>query len=262
MEGRHRLDQTVALFSQGRDAWNAWAEDRRAARNALEAEGLWIPKRDWFGHNKLRYAEARLWMESAAADFSGVYFLAGSEKAREERKEAEGGKPPAEPSPLEPRPANFEGFVFPGDVRFDGAIFLDGSSFDGATFWGDAWFKKATFQGSASFKSANFNGGAVFDRASFWGDALFRSAEFTGHAWFDSVRFYRTASFYSVTAKHGFALLGARFKRKVPDFLSAKFAEPVMFDNIRLEPGSSPADRSAPPSAACFSGSPATWIMP
>ena len=85
-------DQTVALFSQGRDAWNAWAEDRLAARKVLEAEGLWLPKRDWFGHNKIKYAEARLWMESAAADFSGVYFLAASEKAREDRKEAEGAE--------------------------------------------------------------------------------------------------------------------------------------------------------------------------
>ena len=80
----------------------------------------------------------------------------------------------------------------------------------------------------------------MFDRSTFRGDAWFRSAEFTGHAWFDSVRFRRAASFYSVTAEHGFALLGARFKRKVPDFLSAKFAEPVMFDNVRLETGVEP----------------------
>jgi hypothetical protein len=233
-------DQTAELFSQGRDAWNAWAEDRRAARKVLEAEGLWIPKRDWFGHNKIKYAEARLWMESAAADFSGVYFLAASEKAWDERKEAEGGKPPAEPNPLQPRPANFEGFVFPGDVRFDGATFLGASAFDGATFCGDAWFKNVSFMGAAFFKSANFKGGAVFDRSRFRGDAWFRSASFTGHAWFDSVRFHRAASFYSVTAEHGFALIGARFKSKVPDFLSAKFAEPVMFDNIRLETGVEP----------------------
>ena len=173
-------DQTVALFSQGRDAWNAWAEDRLAARKVLEAEGLWLPKRDWFGHNKIKYAEARLWMESAAADFSGVYFLGAGEKAREEPKEAEGGKPPAEPNPLEPRPANFEGFVFPGDVRFDGATFLGASAFDGATFWGDAWFKNVSFRGAAFFKSANFKGGAVFDRSRFRGDAWFRSAELHG----------------------------------------------------------------------------------
>ena len=67
-------DQTIALFSQGRDAWNAWAEDRLAARKVLEAEGLWLHKRDWFGHNKIKYAEARLWMESPPPTSRGFTF--------------------------------------------------------------------------------------------------------------------------------------------------------------------------------------------
>ena len=34
-------DQTVALFLEGREAWNAWAEARLAERKAMEADGRW-----------------------------------------------------------------------------------------------------------------------------------------------------------------------------------------------------------------------------
>jgi Pentapeptide repeats (9 copies) len=232
--------QTIALFVQGRDAWNAWANERLAERKVLEEKGRWLPKRDWFDHNKLKYEEARQWMESAAADFSGCRFLGSNEKAREENKESESAGQLGSIDPLEPRPAHFDAFIFPGKVQFDNATFYGDASFQGAIFEGDAWFKEAKFKGDAWFKSANFNGGAVFDRATFEGDAWFRSAAFTGHAWFDSVRFHRVASFYSVKAKHGFALLGASFKRRVPDFISSKFEEPILLDNIRLETGVEP----------------------
>ena len=179
-------------------------------------------------------------MEAAAADFTRGRFLGSKEKAAEPEKAGGTGARPVEIDPLEPRPADFDGFIFPGKVQFDKATFYGDASFQGATFEGDAWFRDATFKGDAWFKSANFNGGAVFDHAVFKGEASFRSAAFTGHAWFDSVCFHGAASFYTVTAKHGFALLRTRFKRRVPDFLSAKFDEPVMFDNIRLEGGVEP----------------------
>jgi hypothetical protein len=232
--------QTIELFVRGRDAWNDWANKQLTEREALKKKGLWLPKRDWFDHNKLKYEEARQWMESAAADFSGCRFVGSKEKAKEEKKVSESAGQPVNTDPLEPRPADFDGFIFPGKVKFDKATFYGDASFQGATFEGDAWFKEATFKGDAWFKSANFNGGAVFDHATFQGDAWFRSAAFTGHVWFDSTRFHRVASFYTVTAKHGFALLRACFKRRVPDFLSAKFDEPIMFDNIRLEAGIEP----------------------
>ena len=231
---------TIARFILGRDAWNAWATEQLAERKVLEDKGLWIPKRDWFDHNKFKYEEARLWMEFAAADFSGCRFVGSKEKAKEEKKVSESAGQPVNTDPLEPRPADFDGFIFPGKVQFDKATFYGDASFQGATFEGDAWFKEATFKGDAWFKSANFNGGAVFDRATFKGEASFRSAAFTGHTWFDSVCFHSVASFYTVTAKHGFALLGACFKHRVPDFLSAKFDEPIMFDSIRLEAGVEP----------------------
>ena len=34
-------DETIALFLQGREAWNAWAEAMLAERKALEEAGEW-----------------------------------------------------------------------------------------------------------------------------------------------------------------------------------------------------------------------------
>jgi hypothetical protein len=34
-------DETIALFLQGKEAWNAWAGAMLAERKAMEAEGRW-----------------------------------------------------------------------------------------------------------------------------------------------------------------------------------------------------------------------------
>jgi hypothetical protein len=40
-------DETVAPFLQGREAWNAWAEQMLAERRALEAAGTWKSRREY-----------------------------------------------------------------------------------------------------------------------------------------------------------------------------------------------------------------------
>ncbi len=42
-------DGTVALFLQGREAWNAWAEKMLAERKALEEAGRWSAEKDFKG---------------------------------------------------------------------------------------------------------------------------------------------------------------------------------------------------------------------
>jgi len=69
---------------------------------------------------------------------------------------------------------------------------------------------------------------------------LFGSATFSGDAWFASARFKRGAFFESIRAKRAFSLIGARFRGYVPDFLSAKFEDEVLLDNVRLATGVEP----------------------
>ncbi len=139
------------------------------------------------------------------------------------------------------RDALFDGTPFGGPAGFDRTTFKNHARFRGTTFNGPAQFHSATFQRYAQFDSATFSGNAWFESATFNGDARFDSATFTGNARFVSVHFFRKADFNSIKSHGAFSLIGAQFQRRVPDFLSAKFAEPVLLDNLRLskdvEPG-------------------------
>ena len=147
--------------------------------------------------------------------------------------------------------ATFESATFSGRARFESATFTGPASFESATFTGNANFKSATFNGNARFESATFTGPASFDSATFSGDASFKSttfsgnarfesATFTGNARFESARFRSEANFIAINSQRAFRLIDARFQWRVPDFLSAKFAEPVLLDNVQLAAGIEP----------------------
>jgi hypothetical protein len=100
-------DETVALFLQGKEVWNAWAEKMLAERKAMEADGRWAAERrpGWAAERRYPWSkpepkneETRAWMEAAAADLSYCLFLvrggkAIDEAARETKKE-DGSPPP------------------------------------------------------------------------------------------------------------------------------------------------------------------------
>ena len=108
-------DESLALYAQGREAWNAWAAERRAEREALKAAGNWVEPDSGRNLNDA----TRDW-HAAAADFSEHTFEA---------------------------PVDFASFDFPGEARFVGATFRGYTTFDWATFSSSAWFDGATFSG-------------------------------------------------------------------------------------------------------------------
>jgi len=118
--GSKRMNQqeTVRLFSQGRDAWNAWAEERLAERQAFEKEGEDLSEPWTLGE------DAEAWLEAAKVDFSGYSF---------------------------DEDAAFQGFHFPGDVDFGEAAFSGDAVFGEAAFSGGADFNSAEFEGAADF---------------------------------------------------------------------------------------------------------------
>ncbi len=99
--------ESLALFANGRDAWNAWAERMLDARAALEADGNWVEGRSEPELN----AATRAWHAAAAADFSKCTFQ---------------------------EPADFSGFVFPGRAGFGGASFSGDARFVGVRLGGSA----------------------------------------------------------------------------------------------------------------------------
>lgn len=254
-------EETLALWQQGKDAWNAWAEKMLAHRAGMERDGTWASSRNVLGHEGPGNEATAGWMDEAAADFEGQAFEAV---------------------------ADFRGFLFPGAAKFENATFEQVAGFDRATFSGDAWFASATFSedawftsaafsGDGQFKSATFSrnagfggvtfeGAAQFENVKFSGDAQFYSARFCGGAWFMRVAFsgyarfdratfsgtagFALASFEGYTSFHratfrrladfsaaqgerAFSLDSASFD-EVPDFIQAHFSEAPRLDNVSI----------------------------
>lgn len=252
-------EESLALFAQGRDAWNAWAATMFAEREALEAAGTWTVGRDEAEWNDA----TRTWHEAAEVDFLNRIFKGC---------------------------VNFSGFVFPGDVSFVGATFSGNSDFDGARFSGGASFIQATFSVSVFVRGATFSGDALFsevtfagstwfdktgfldrasfhkaafsDSASFQGATFSRAVEFfeatfSGSTWFGGASFLDSAGFEEsafetftsfegscfrggadfsgIKVKSAFSLADATFLA-VPDFIQAHFAEAPRLDNSRIQP--------------------------
>src|SRR5262245_20679512 len=154
-------DDTLKKFSQGKEAWNAWADDMKAERILLKNSGQWQPtiqNNIWLeGKNDA----TKKWLRDATAEFPSNF-------------------PEGQVMLL------FSDFVFPGPARFDGATFSAHASFSGAKSLGPAWFKEAKFSDDAVFHGRKFSGPAFFNRAMFSGDAWFEEAKFSLCAWGDA----------------------------------------------------------------------------
>lgn len=144
------------------------------------------------------------------------------------------------PVSLEANRIDFEGFVFPGDAIFDRASFIGDAYFKAAVFSGTASFDKAQFSGATLFQHAVFLGPAAFDGASFFWHAYFQGTSFPGGAWFTNAYFRRTADFGRAVADGAFSLAGARFDQTPPNFLSARLAEPPVFEKLRISASAEP----------------------
>ncbi len=265
-------DETVALFLEGREAWNAWAEDMLAARRTLEADGLWAAKRNSSGHLEPQNAGTDAWMRAAAAIFSFCVFLLNGDRGNGAGNGEKGYKPalPAgKPVYLNSGGIDFGGFVFPGDAWFDNAAFsgdtsfnsaafLGGARFDNAAFLGNTWFNGAIFSGYARFSGATytgnvwfdstaFAGGTHFDSAVFSGNALFGSAKFANNAGFSDAKFLGYASFASAVFSDNARFCEAAFSggawfsnaafKKRADFELARFTKKAVFDGLEAEHG-------------------------
>ncbi len=272
-------DETVALFLQGREAWNAWAEKMLAERKALEEAGVWKARRErslepetWEpeeGENP----ETQAWLEKARASFFRCLFLArgaeGTEEPEEKGKKdpAEGGQP-VKSIELERQTIDFSEFVFPSDAWFESAAFSGVVLFESATFSGVAWFERTTFSGDARFQSATFSGYASFasttfsgvawfERATFSGDARFGSATFSGFTSFESATFSGDASFESATFS-GTASFGSATFSGDARFGSATFSGNTWFDSATFSGdtrfGSATFSGTASFESATFSG--------
>lgn len=182
-------EQTLALYAQGRKAWNAWAEKMLAQKAGLE-KALTL---------KAGGDAAKGWEQAATADFST------DENPHTFSEDA-----------------HFSGWVFPGETRFIGAKFAGKAGFIGAKFSGPARFGDVEFSSQARFVGVTFSGSAYFPDTKFSGSADFDDTKFLGHAWFIGAKFAGNTGFIG-TKFSGYADFDdAKFSGKVC-FQSATF---------------------------------------
>jgi uncharacterized protein YjbI with pentapeptide repeats len=249
-------DETVALFLQGREAWNAWAAEMLAGRNALEEAGNWRGSREYpWEPEEGENPETQAWLEKAIADFSRCFFLVrGAEGTKDatgkEKKDDPEDGPPVKSIELDGKAIDFSGFVFPGpawfasatfsgEAWFKRAAFSGNASFELSIFSGAAWFGSATFSGNAMFTHATFSslvsfGGPIpsadgqFDGATFSSYASFRGASFSGDAWFISTTFSGAAGFRGAAFSGAAGFGGATFSGTA-SFDSSNFSSAAQF---------------------------------
>ncbi len=197
------LEETLALYAQGQDAWNAWAAEMLAERERLKTAGDWVDsarKSDW-------NQETQDWHDAAKADFS-------QRRLKDE--------------------VDFLGFEFPGGANFTETKFEGGATFIDVKFMDNALFNKAEFGGSAAFSNAEFEGGADFTDVEFGGYALFIAAEFEGFVLFTRAKFMSHAQFNSAKFKNYTVFEIAKFDGGA-DFNQVEFGDYLVFSLVTFE---------------------------
>jgi hypothetical protein len=146
------LEESVALYANGREAWNCWAAATVERRHALVTAGQWAwaydSRADVYPTNDV----TQKWWAEAAAQFSYHEFV---------------------------EPVDFSGFVFPSSGLFIMAKFPLGARFSRAQFLEGACFNYAQFGAAAEFDSAEFRSEAGFSHAEFLAEARFDGCRFS-----------------------------------------------------------------------------------
>ncbi|MDZ4789838.1 MAG: pentapeptide repeat-containing protein [Hyphomicrobiales bacterium] len=223
-----KRDETVALFLQGKDAWNAWAETMLAKKAELEKAGTWQVNNPGEGQNDA----TRGWTAAASMDLSGVRFMTRALADAPEKQAGSDEEVSAPPEGdvktlvVEDDVIGFAGFIFPWRAWFESAQFHGLAWFESAQFHGEARFGSAQFHEQAWFVSAQFHELAGFESAQFHEQAWFWSAQFLGQARFGSAQFHGLAGFKNATFKASTSFRRAKFgdkkKRQDADFTGIK----------------------------------------
>lgn len=128
------IQESLALLARGKEAWNAWAQDMLARRQALEDQGQFRVRNLCEPLNQ----ETSDWQQEAEVNFFRHIFT---------------------------ELVDFSGLIFPGRANFLYALFLVPVCFHSVRFYGSADFRWSRFQESLTFRRCVFSGTADFSRA-------------------------------------------------------------------------------------------------
>ena len=206
-------EKSLTLFKQGENAWNIWANEMLAKKNALMSAF-----KSTGGDSKQWEGEYVSWYKEAKADFSNHSF--GSD-------------------------VDFRNFQFPGEVlfisakfqghaNFEGAEFHDTAFFQGVTFSEFCGFRESTFREMAKFSGVEFKNIADFGNVTFMSDANFDLTKFGKYAYFNFADFEGRVSFQEAIFSDRAVFWCAEFKRQA-DFKAATFFRLANFAYTEFE---------------------------
>ncbi|WP_299617078.1 pentapeptide repeat-containing protein [Pelagibius sp.] len=195
-------EESIALFNQGREVWNAWAHRKFAQRKALMDRGQWFA--DDAGGSTVA---SQTWWDESTADFSDQVFE---------------------------EDADFASFVFPGSTSFHGATFGGTAEFGQVRFEDEVDFQGVTFEDQARFGLAVFKGYAGFGQATFKRGAWFQKAKFGGAALFEHALFVSRAGFHEAVFERNSAFAAVNFEGDA-EFVQATFSELAAFQEATFE---------------------------
>ncbi|MFZ4761997.1 MAG: pentapeptide repeat-containing protein [Alphaproteobacteria bacterium] len=249
-------DETIALFEQGKEAWNVWANNMLAEKKQLEAEGRWEKERYNLEENSwhikslinLNFDEipddSRIFSRTNFIGyiFPNLIYFSGTIPININFVEANffGG---ASFNCQFQGGANFHNAIFHDVTVFGNSIFKDDEdeyknqtvSFWNTEFKQHVSFHKVQFERETYFDEAMFRGEVNFSRTVFQRDCDFQNANFKGNARFNDTRFQQNVSFRGIKAEKIFYLERAQF-RNIPDFRQASFQGTPDLDQLVITP--------------------------
>ncbi len=210
-------EETLALYAQGQEAWNKWANEMLEERKRLEEAGEWQAVQNFLETLEPQNEATKAWFTAAKADFS------------------------SEDSPYEfVERVNFSGFVFPSNVNFINAKFFRQVKFINTVFYGNASLNKNTFNEKTIFSNVIFYKDALFEKNLFRKEIIFKDTLFNGEtsfhktifkadSWFLNLNFKKLASFNKTKFKGGLAFVKAFFSEEI-FFKSSSFNDITFFE--------------------------------
>ena len=211
-------EETLALYEQGVEAWNRWANRMLEEKNRLKNKGLWIVEDDELSYNKPKSETTKAWFKKAEANFSN--------------KE--------NPNTFE-KTADFSCFIFPGNTIFQHATFTTQTSFYSSNFNGEAdfsnsifkqytLFENVTFSNVTTFMSAQFKDEATFSNSAFNGQTCFNYTFFNDYVTFQNTKFTKITEFEKLKFFDNANFKNTSFYNEV-SFKQVIFSGKVWFDN-------------------------------
>lgn len=202
-------EETLALYAQGKDAWNAWANAMLAEKKRLEESGEWAEKKEECEKRATVDFEEHEFKENI--EFFGFIFPGHSvfDKAKFHKH------------------AWFKHCVFYGKAQFGETNFLWGTHFERTNFSSTASFGKAKFLNHAMFLVVNYSF-VSFEEAVFYKDAAFIGSTFTSDAIFGRVSFHHAAYLYNTIFLGNTQFTKAIF-HSMANFTEASFSSVTSF---------------------------------